>query len=231
MSRGRARTPRIPRRVRAGAVRAETGVLTCLVLATPPGEWVAIDLASGAFARLRRPPGEPDGDGAARPLDVVEVTVAPDDDPFDPARPEAVACASAPRVVGRPRARQLRRLLGALVAPETGAPILGTHGPSIAYVDLDGTRPSLELLVVRRAPALAAHGDGVRCSLAWGGRVEVLPVLDPLACAAARAARTGPLEPGALARALGFAPGYVLAGLGPVRDGHVAKAVLALLPR
>ena len=204
MSARRARTRvRISRRVRPGAVRADRPGerLRCLVLASRPTECLAVDLASAAFVRLCEMPdaegrapsaSAPDVEGAAfassRALDVLEVVIGPEPTPADPVRPERVVVDAPPVVLGRPRVRRARHLLDAIAQHErAGVAILGTRGPSIAYVDLDGSAPSLALLRVKpRQLALLPDADGsARLALSWAGARLQLPVADAHASAAA----------------------------------------------
>ncbi len=227
---------RATRRVTTGRRReAEPGArLACLVLAPGPGEWVGVDLATGAIVRGRPPldgGGDDFGSGLA-PFDVVEFELAEPDGPIDPARPEAVVPARPARRIGRLRRARARRLLRRLATPERpGAPVLGSRGPSIAYVDLEGTAPSAMLLGVgTRGLELSVRSDGtVVLAFTWCSARHVLPVLDPRAAEVAKAAHPRPLSGARLTEALGSKPAWVVVGLGPVRNGHAPKAVLALL--
>jgi len=225
---------RPPRRIRPGTRRVlEPGRrLTCAVLAPGPEEWVAVDLATGAFVRVR-PADTAALAGEHRALDVVMVVLGEDEDPLDPSRPEAVVPAALPERVGRLTRRRGRRLLKRLAAPERrGLPLLGTRGPSIAFVDLDGTAPSVTVVrVSARTVELATRADGEAVlAISWAGVDWTIPVADPEARAAALAAAQ-PLRAKPLSVALGFKPGFLVVGLGRVRDGHAPKLVLAVLPR
>src|SRR5580704_7483362 len=140
------RRPRATRRVVPGAVRPhEPGeLLRCLVLATGEDEWAAAELSTGALLRLEAPAAEAEGPAVA-PLDVVEVEVGREDEPYDPHRPEAVVLARTPVPLRPLRPAATRRLLRAIARPNTGRALLGTIGPSLAYAELDSGRPSLEL--------------------------------------------------------------------------------------
>jgi len=225
---------RTPRKIRPGTRPAlEPGRrLTCAVLAPGPEEWVAVDLATGAFVRVR-----PDDTvalaGGHQALDVVTLVLGEDADPLDPSRPEAVVPAGPPEQVGRLGRRKGRRLLKRLAAPERrGLPVLGTRGPSIAFADLDGMAPSVMVVgVTARTIELRSRADGEAVfAISWAGVDWTIPVADPGARAAALGA-PGPLRGAALSAALGFKPGFLLAGLGRVRDGHAPKLVLAVLPK
>ncbi|MGH9299254.1 MAG: hypothetical protein ACRDZT_05005, partial [Acidimicrobiales bacterium] len=133
-----------------GTLRAhgEGSVLKCLLLAPPP-EWVALDVQSGALLRPSRGgSATPELFEGARPLDAFELTLAADDGPLDPARPEAVTVAAATQVVGA-RPRTVQRLLDHLVLPITDGRLLWTIGPSVSYAELTGDRPSVCLVSPR----------------------------------------------------------------------------------
>lgn len=222
---------RLVRRIRPGTPRASApgARLTCVVLAASAEEWVGVDVASGALVRSAAGRGET----FARvvPMDVIRFALAPGTVPADPARPEAVVPAEEPARAGRLRARKARRLLARLAAPERdGAPLLGAWGPSVAFVDLDGSRPSVVLVSVdRRGLSLQRDRDQrPEAVLVWGGIPQRLPLSDPVALDRVGGLR-GRLEGGSLESALGFRPAYAVVGLGAVEDGHARKELLALL--
>ena len=243
------------RRVEPGASadRSPGARLSCAVLSASPEEWVGVDLATGAFVRTRhgafarRGAGEMLGpaadtgldEGAAgrapwAPLDVAVVSVGEDLDPPDPARPEAVALAADIEPAGRVGRRAARRLLRHLAAPEQpGAAVLGTRGPSIAYVDLDARSPSVVLLAsAPRHIECYLRPDGApACSFTWSGTTQALPLLDSRLRSAVRDRSPRPLDDAHVAAAIGGRPAFLLVGLTAVRDGHVPKAVLAVLAR
>ena len=188
---------RAPRRRRPGAARADMpgAVLRCLLLSQGP-EWVVVDVATGALVRSRAS-GWPaaktatTGDngaragtnGGARPdrtyaLDVVDIELGTDDEPPDPSRPEAVMVRGAPQRVGAPRRRAVRRILKDLLPVDPKRPLLGSLGPSIAYEDLDGSRPSVAVVAPDRPPIFVSDAAGVSCQFTLGGRKHRLPVLD-----------------------------------------------------
>lgn len=224
---------RAPRRIRPGTLpNGKPGErLDCLVLSRGPHEWIGADLASGAFVRV---PGGIDApiDDADRSGLVVEFTLGVADPSPDPARPELALPATVPTVVGTLRPRAVRRFLSRLATPEaTGATILGTRGPSIAFVDLDGTAASIQLLAVPvKHLELAMSDRNVPvCAIPWGGAIQRTRVDDDRAAHATVASAPRALRGPQIAAALGFRPSFVLVGLGRVTDGHVPKVVLALL--
>ncbi len=230
---------RVPLRLRrAGLDRSPGRRLRCAVLAATAEEWAGVDIASGGFVRSRPLRGGAGGEGWEQgwePLDVALVEVGEDPEPPDPARPEGIAFAGAPELVGRLARGSRRRLLRQLSTPEArGASVLGSRGPSIAYVECDLTAPSLTLLAVSPR-VLRCHLDEsgrLRCEFSWSGIRNSLPLLDPRVLRVlADAPDQSSLDAAALARAVGGKPGYLLVGLTAVRDGHAPKAVLSVLAR
>jgi len=237
------------RRIEPGARadRSPGARLTCAVLSASPEEWVGVDLATGAFVRTRHgspapatadeaagPVGNPDSSTSWAPLDIAVVPVGEDLDPPDPARPEAVTLAGDLVPSGRLRRRAARRLLRRLAAPElSGGTVLGTRGPSIAYVDLEMHSPSV--VVLSTAPRLLechVRPDGAAaCSFTWAGTTQALPLLDGRLRRAVLERPQRPLDIPEVAGAVGGRPAFLVVGLTAVRNGHVPKAVLAVLSR
>ena len=234
---------RFPRHLRVGTPpRTTPGTeLTCLVLSPGPEEWVGVDLGSGALLRSRPAGGRAlqqvrTADGTPRLVgrfDIVALTLAEDEEPPDPARPEAIVALGPPTLLGRARRHPARRLLEQLASPErTGASLLSTWGPSIAYIDLDGTAQSVVVIETSpRSLELSVRADGeVIATISWSGITRTVLVTDPVARRAAFAAEH-PLRRGELVETLGFRPSYLICGLAAVRQGHASKVVLAVLPR
>lgn len=238
------------RRRRPGAVRADQpgDVLRCVLLARGP-EWVAVDVATGALVRSRAsgwPPAEADSGPdaraseddepagpryAAQALDLVDIELADDDEPPDPSRPEAVMVRRSPTRVGAPRRRSVRRLVQDLLPANAKRPLLGSLGPSISYEDLDGSRPSVAVIAPDRAPIFTFDAKGTWCQFSLGGRRHHLPVVDERLLDAGTRARGGALDLGAVTRAVGGVPKYLIVGLGAPRRGQAPKLVLGVLPR
>ncbi len=229
------RTLRIPaaRHFKPGALRAvEPGtVLECLVL-VPGNDWVAVDTATGALVRARSYPasdrptsanGATDGDASAETLllpgpclSAVELVLGHDAEPPDPARPEAVVLAGRPSPLHKPRRRPTRRLLQHLVTKSVDRPLLGTLGPSVAYGDLAGSRPSVVLVAPERPPRFGAGPSGPWCQFSLSGRRHVLPM-----------GEQGPPDQSVS----GTPPKLLVIGLGVPRRGQVPKIVFGALPR
>ena len=230
---GAAARIRLPRRIRPGTPRASAPGerLTCVVLAASEEEWVGVDVQSGAI--VRSPAERASVFAPSAPLDIVRFPLAASDGPADPARPEAVLPAEAPVRTGRLGPRKARRLLDRLAAPERdGAPLLDAWGPSLAFVDLDGSRPSVVLVAVdRRSLRLERDRDRdqrAQVVLVWGGMPQRLPLRDPAALEHLGSLPRR-LEGAKLEGALGFRPAYAVVALGTVDGGHARKELLALL--
>lgn len=223
---------RLPRRIHPGTVRSERPgeQLHCLVLARAADEWVGVDIATGAFVRA---PGffDVEDPGRRRSI-VVGFTIGPPEGPIDPSRPELVVPLDQPEVIGSISPRAARRFLRKLATPESkGATILGTRGPSIAFVDLDANASSLQLLALgpKRLELGLNDRDEPDCSIPWGGTTQRTRLVDPVASAAAAASGAKGLRGSQITAAIGFRPNFVLVGLGRVSGGHAPKLVFALL--
>jgi hypothetical protein len=219
-----------------GGLRADGvgTVLRCLVLVPGP-DWVAVDLESGALLRAPAAFGVLQREGAVTPaplaasdgvdalsptwpdrqLSAVEMTIGPDSEPPDPARPEAVALAGRPVLIGQPRRRTTRRLLRQLVTKTNDRPLLGTLGPSISYGDLDGTRPSVVIVAPQAQPRFGIGPNGPWCQFALAGRRHTMPCSEGAAPDAS---------------ATGHDTKLLVVALGAPRRGQVPKIVLGALP-
>ncbi len=210
-------------------------MLRCLVLVPGP-DWVAVDLESGAL--LRAPagptpalgddlPGTADDAAEAPPeeaggppwprhaLGTVQLTLGPDLQPVDPARPEAVVLARPPVELGEMRRRATRQLLQRLVTKASDRPLLGTLGPSISYGDLDGTRPSVVIVAPEARPRFGVGPSGPWCQFSLGGRRHTMPCAEHAAPDAT---------------ATGHGARLLVVALGPPYRGQVPKVVLGTLP-
>jgi hypothetical protein len=177
-------------------------------------------------------PSSDRGEPRAGPeLDIVDIQLADDDEPPDPARPEAVMVLQAPERVGTPRRRAARRLLHELLPSNPRRPLLGSLGPSISYVDLDGSRPSVVVVAPDRPPVFSSDTAGTWCQFSLGGRKHRLPVVDERLFDAKDRASSGALTNDAVEKAIGGAPRYLVVALGAPHRGQAPKLVLGVLPR
>jgi hypothetical protein len=201
------------------------------MLATRAGECLGIDLASGAFVRVVGM----DAHLAPRPgaYRAAEITIGRNNDPFDPTRPELVVASGATRMLGEVTGRRVRRLFSELEARDhLGATVVSSRGPSIAYVDLDGTTPSVAMIRAKTAELeVTTAGEQVMLGVTFGGVRQRLPVVDERVVHVSERAAPRPLTGARLVRELGYEPSHVLVGLDDVRDGHVRKVVFSLLAR
>jgi len=137
----------------------------------------------------------------------------------------------APHRIGAPRRRAVRRILKELLPADPKRPLLGSLGPSIAYEDLDGSRPSVAVVAPDRPPIFVSDAKGVSCQFTLGGRKHRLPVLDTRVVESEPGARATALGTDTVSRAIGGQPRYLVIGLGPPRRGQAPKLVLSVLPR
>jgi hypothetical protein len=220
-------------------------VLRCVLLARGP-EWVAVDVVTGAVLRSRASGwpvvtadsslgrAESNDGGLARAgpeLGVVKIELAADDEPADPARPEAVMVQDAPELVGIPRRRAVRRILKELLPADPRRPLLGSLGPSISYEDLDGSRPSVAVVAPDRTPLFGRDANGTWCQFTLGGRKHRLPVTDGRLVEVDGPSRGGPLSHESVTKAIGGVPRYLVVALGMPHRGQAPKLVLGALPR
>ena len=194
----------------------------------PPG---AASSDVGGEAEPHLDDGEIRPERLARELELVEVVLAEDAEPPDPARPEAVTLASPPVVLGAPRRRVVRKVLRSLVGGDPKRPLLGTLGPSIAYEDLDGTRPSIAVVVPDRLPMFATDSRGSWCQFTLGGRKHRLTVIDERVVAATSGRRGELLGTDSVTAAIGGQPRFLVIGLGTPYLGQAPKLVVSVLPR
>jgi hypothetical protein len=239
-----------PRRRGPGSARAnEPGeVLRCLLLARGP-EWVAVDVSTGALLRSRASgwpviPADSDfalvaskashqGDQThiGPELEVIDIELAEDDEPSDPARPEAVMVHNAPQLVGAARRRAVRRILKELLPLDPRRPLLGSLGPSISYEDLDGSRPSVAVVAPDKIPIFAWDTTATWCQFSLGGRKHKLACVDERIVEIDGPSRGGALAKEVVEKAIGGTPRYLVVALGAPRRGQSPKLVLGVLPR
>lgn len=194
--------------------------LRLMVVSTADRHCAGIDIASGALVRAW---SERPVDPQLQPYDLVAVTVASDPDGIpDPAEPEAVVIAGCPALVGRVVGRRADRLMRPLLHPER-APLLGFHGPTVAFWERRPDQPSVAP-AEPKGPLMATFEDGAMwCHFLWDGRPQVLACTDPrLAATLHRLGKDATsLRPGT----------RLVVALQPPVDGQCHKVVEALVPR
>jgi len=227
------KTPRAPRGAKSqkGAhSKSSSKARRYMVLAGGPDDIAAVDLKSGALARLRV--SWPEALPPLQPFDLIDAVLAPDPERDDMAHPEAVSVSGLPELAGSASKRFARRQLRALVAPSERH-LLGFAGSAAPYWEFRGMRPSLALVSPALGPLLFRRqtDDTTWARFGWARNDNWLPVEDPRAISSLWTARRNKLTGKDLAGALGFRPRYLLVALSPPRDGHCYKTVVAMLPR
>jgi hypothetical protein len=202
-----------------------------MVLACSPDDIVAVDMRSGALARLRVAGFDEQGSDL-KAFDLVEANLAADPERDDLAHPEAVSITGFPEVVGSAQKHQARRRLRALVAPNERH-LLGFAGSAAPYWEFRGMRPSLALVAPALGPLLFRRStdETTWARFGWSRSDNWLPVEDDRAIRCLWAAGRDKLTGKDLAAAMGFRPRYLLVALTPPRSGHCYKTIVALLPR
>ncbi len=194
------------------------------VLASGRRSTIGVDLASGAFVRSAEPPRP----NLVAPFTVVTGrTVATTID--RPEQPELLQFAHPLEPMERLRGRRAERLIKPLIHPRN-RPLLGFHGPSAPWWDLENSG-SVALVEPERGPVIAMDDRGVRCHFAWADHRYDLPLEDVRLLARLDWLPNGPCRPNQLVGALGYVPTRLVIALGrPVR-GYCPKVVAGLLPR
>ena len=200
--------------------------LRMLVLSADRSGAIGVDLESGAFVRTHWPVPPTERIVA---LDVVAAEIAGTPDPPDPACPEAVELAGAPRPAGRFTPRKAERYLAALHHPRR-LPVLGFPGVSIPYWKLEGDRPSVALLDAAGGPEIHPGPSGLECRFGWAGEIHQYPLADRGLNARLTAMGVQRLGSRDLTRLLEYRPRRLVVALTSPVDGYCHKTVAALLP-
>jgi hypothetical protein len=202
-------------------VRVAPGAtLNLLVLAADRDQCAGVDVASGTLVRAWS--AEPN-DHRVDPYDVVEVTLAEDDDALpDPAEPEGVVLAGPPRPVSRMSRRRCERLLRPLLHPR-GQPLLGLAAPVVQFWERRSDHPSIALVEPESPVLLFRDKPYLACRFGWQGHERELPCLDRRI--AARMDRSG------RAHMVAGKDDRLLVCLTPPIEGRCHKVVQAVVPR
>jgi hypothetical protein len=242
----RAKAPHVTRRVPPGAVRSEEAGSALDVLLLAPGpDWAAVDVASGALVRgaLSSYEHELPAALASPPLTSLRLVLAALTEPWDPARPEAVALESV--ASNRPPSRRaVRRLLDVIARSDDDAVMLGGLGPSLPFVELGGNRPSVAVVAPSGGRVRFTGESEVVAHFRVGQHVHAVPLVS----GAAQWLKAGEI-PTAASRAVGLdrrhrrsgagqlgpgieptVPVLLVVGLGRPTAGQVRKVVLGVLP-
>ena len=196
--------------------------LRMVVLAAESRGCVGVDIDCGAFVYATHPSALE----IASPFDVISAEIAGAADPPDPARPEALGLATAPRRLGRLSLRRAERLLAPLKHPPR-LPLLGLGANAVPYWTLTGEGPSLALVEIRQNPRLRWTEAGLECHFEWQGAAHELPVVNRTLAARVDVPWASRRE---VERLLGYRPRRLLVMLTAPQDGYCHKAVGAILP-
>lgn len=232
------------RRVVPGTARRDEpgGTINCLLLAPGP-DWVAMDLATGSFVRAEVWAESEFPALSAGPLSSVSLQLATLSEQWDPARPEAISVAEASEAPA-PKRRAVQRLLESACVSRDSGGLLGSVAPSLSFVDLDGSRPSVALVAPGKARVRVVGEDRPVAHFLFGDRPHAIDC-GPGAIAWLHSGQLATAAGGSTAKRrenrskalAGLGPGIELAppvflvvGLDrPVR-GQVRKVVLGIVP-
>ncbi len=197
--------------------------LDLAVLATARRSSVAVDLASNAILRVHHP-----RQAGLQPFSVVRAEVGePQAERTE--QPEAIDVRVPLLPIGRLVGVRCERLLRT-IGTEADHPSLGVHGPGIPLWQLDGTRPSVEVLRIPHAATISVDERGVRCWFQWGRGAESLPVEDPRFLRQLDWLPSGRLSLRDCSPALGFRPSRMTVALSRPTNGYCYKVIASLLP-
>ncbi len=202
---------------------APGSVLELAMLASGRRSSVAVDLATNAVLRIHHPRQLEIESFSVVRARVAEPTVD------RPDQPESIDAHEPLRTIGRLAGMRCERLLRSIDGQPHRA-TLGIPGPGIALWQLDGTRPSVEIVRAPHTTQISVDERGVRCRFSWERGAEELPIEDPRLLRQLDWLPSGPLSLRSCARALGFRPTRMTVALGRPRDGYCYKVVAALLP-
>lgn len=197
--------------------------LELAVLAAGRRSSVAVDLATNAVVRVHHPRQR-----EVDPFTVVRVRVA-EPTVERPEQPESIDADRPFHTIGRLAGMRCERLLRTIGAEPDHA-TLGIPGPGVALWQLDGSRPSVEVVRIPHDAQISVDERGVRCRFGWDHGTEDLPIEDSRLLRQLDWLPSGRLSLRACAPALGFRPSRMTVALGRPRNGYCYKVIAALLP-
>lgn len=239
--------PQPVRRLVPGALRAgRPGDRLQVLLLAPGPDWVVADLATGALVRsaLTRGVGEEAEIFSSDPLAAITLELGPPVSPADASRPESVQVSRATDCPG-PRRGKVKAFLEQVASPADDRPLLGSVGPSVAYGDLRGERPSVSFLMPDKGRIVFAGEGTVMGHFRVAGAAHALPVAEGLLAwlksgqlpstsgtssrrghSTRSSRRLGPLGPATEPSV----PVRAVVGFGPPEGGQVRKVLLGAIP-
>ena len=198
-------------------------VLDLAVLAPARRSCVAVDMATNAILRVHHP-----RQASVEPFTVVRVEVG-ESTVERIEQPEAIEVQTPLRPIGRILGMRCERLLRS-VGSDLDHPALGIPGPGISLWQLDGSRPSVDVLRVPHSTSISLDERGLRCRVRWAHGAEDLPIEDDRLLRQLDWLPSGRLTLRDCAPALGFRPTRMTVALSRPRQGYCYKVVAAFLP-
>ncbi len=239
-------------------VAAYDNMVTCITLFHSPSEWIGVDIEAGSFLRnsrylrfsevpviklatAKKRGGHRADRGketlsaeasAIKQFSLVQFGNAVKPVATDPSRPEAIGSLDSITLLGQLSYKKTKRLLKAMELKEgSSGKILGNFGPSIAFMDLEATEPSVALLNVTKSQMEISYSEekGVVCVFEWGQTVQILPLADTKCHKLLSASEKKVLSKKELGKLLGHKITHILIGLYQVQNGHVPKVVMNVI--
>ncbi|MCL5048497.1 MAG: hypothetical protein M1374_06930 [Firmicutes bacterium] len=238
------------------SVAAYDNRITCVTLFHSPSEWIGVDIEAGAFLRNSRhlrfsevpttkplstkkrkdrkasKAGETQHVAAIKQFSIVVLHNTSKPFAIDPSRPESIGALDSISLIGQLTYKKIKQLLRTmeLKAPSSGK-ILGNFGPSVAFMDLEATEPSVALLNITKSQMEITDSEdkGVVCIFEWGNTIQVLPLADAKCRKLLSASEKQVLSKKELGKLLGHKITHVLVGLYQVQNGHVPKVAMGLV--
>ena len=144
-------------------------------------------------------------------------------------QPEAIDVRLPLRPLGRLVGVRCERLLRS-IGTDADHSSLGIPGPGIPLWQLDGSRPSVEVLRIPSSATISVDERGVRCSFRWDRGAESLPVEDIRLLRQLDWLPSGRLSLRDCTPALGFRPSRMTVALSRPTNGYCYKVIASLLP-
>ncbi len=197
--------------------------LDLVVLVPARRSCVAVDVATNAVLRVHHPRQD-----EIAPFTVVRTWVAERrSDRLE--QPEAIDVSDTLRPIGRIVGVRCERLLRSIDS-ELQRSTLGIPGPGIPLWELDGSRPSVEIVKAPFNTVLTVDERGVRCQFRGPRGIEDLPVEDRRLLRRLDWLPSGRLALRDLAVALGHRPSRMAVALSRPQQGYCYKVIASLLP-